>query len=64
MLEMEASKVRAAKSAQIPAEVVFKLYDTFGFPRDLSEVILRDKGMSFDADSFDLLMHEQRESES
>lgn len=61
MLEMEASKVRAAKSAQIPAEVVFKLYDTFGFPRDLSEVILRDKGMSFDADSFDLLMQEQRE---
>ena len=60
MLEMEVSKVRAKKSVQIPAEVVFKLYDTFGFPRDLSEVILRDKEMFFDSDGFDLLMEEQR----
>ena len=59
MLEMEVSKVRAKKSVQIPAEVVFKLYDTFGFPRDLSEVILRDKEMFFDS-GFDLLMEEQR----
>ncbi len=61
MLELEVNKVRATNSKQLSAEVVFKLYDTFGFPPDLSEVILRDKEMFFDADGFDLLMEEQRE---
>ncbi len=61
MLETEVNRARVEKSTKLSAEVVFKLYDTFGFPRDLSEVILRDKGMVFDAKGFDLLMEEQRE---
>ena len=61
MLESEVDRAKVNKSAELSAEVIFKLYDTFGFPRDLSEVILRDKGMFFDANGFDILMQEQRE---
>ncbi|MFT9077177.1 alanine--tRNA ligase [Ethanoligenens sp.] len=39
----------------------FKLYDTFGFPLDLTSDILEERGFSVDADRFDALMKEQRE---
>lgn len=39
----------------------FKLYDTFGFPLDLTSDILEERGLSVDADGFDALMKEQRE---
>jgi len=45
----------------IPGEVVFKLYDTFGFPVDLTADIAREKGLSLDMDGFDAAMEEQRE---
>lgn len=38
----------------------FKLYDTYGFPLDLTTEILEEKGMSVDAKGFDRLMEEQR----
>jgi len=42
-------------------EVAFKLYDTFGFPLDLTEDMLREKGMTLDTETFERLMKEQRE---
>ncbi len=39
----------------------FKLYDTFGFPIDLTKEILEEKGMSVDEDKFNTLMKEQRD---
>ena len=39
----------------------FKLYDTFGLPRDFTEDACRDAGISFDAAGFDAAMEEQRE---
>ena len=42
-------------------EVAFKLYDTFGFPLDLTEDMLREKGMGLDIETFERLMQEQRE---
>ena len=39
----------------------FKLYDTFGFPLDLTEDMLREKGFGLDTATFDRLMAEQRE---
>ena len=39
----------------------FKLYDTYGFPLDLTEDILRNKSMSIDTDKFKSLMKESRE---
>jgi alanyl-tRNA synthetase len=41
-------------------EVAFKLYDTFGFPLDLTEDMLREKNLTLDSAKFDELMKEQR----
>jgi alanyl-tRNA synthetase len=41
-------------------EVAFKLYDTFGFPLDLTEDMLKEKGLQLDTDKFDALMLEQK----
>ncbi len=42
-------------------EVAFKLYDTYGFPLDLTNDMLREKSMSVDVARFDKLMSEQRQ---
>ena len=41
-------------------EVAFKLYDTYGFPLDLTEDMLRDKNLKVDTAKFDELMNEQK----
>ena len=45
----------------LPGEVAFKLYDTFGFPLDLTEDILKNKSLTVDGVKFDLLMKESKE---
>jgi len=45
----------------LPGEVAFKLYDTYGFPLDLTEDILKNKSLSVDSNKFDLLMKESKE---
>ena len=45
----------------LPGEVAFKLYDTYGFPLDLTEDILRNKSMSIDTEKFQSLMKESRD---
>jgi alanyl-tRNA synthetase len=42
-------------------EVAFKLYDTFGFPLDLTEDMLREKGLGLDTEKFEALMQEQKQ---
>ncbi|MEX2201953.1 MAG: alanine--tRNA ligase [Dongiaceae bacterium] len=44
----------------LPGEVAFKLYDTFGFPLDLTQDILRGQGRSVDLDGFNAAMERQR----
>ena len=44
----------------IPGETAFKLYDTYGFPVDLTEDIARERGLSVDRAGFDRAMEEQR----
>jgi alanyl-tRNA synthetase len=44
----------------IPGEVVFKLYDTYGFPPDLTADIARERGLTIDREGFDAAMEEQR----
>ncbi len=48
-------------SAEIPGETVFKLYDTFGFPLDLTADVARERGLSIDQAGFDKAMEAQRE---
>ncbi|MDG1442162.1 MAG: alanine--tRNA ligase [Pseudomonadales bacterium] len=49
------------QSDVIPGSVVFKLYDTYGFPTDLTNDIAREKNLSIDMDGFEVEMEAQRE---
>jgi len=49
------------KGQVIPGEVVFKLYDTFGFPTDLTADIARERDLSIDMPGFELAMEAQRQ---
>ncbi|MGL4850287.1 MAG: alanine--tRNA ligase [Clostridium sp.] len=50
-----------AKETVLSGEKAFKLYDTFGFPYELTEEILEEKSMTIDKDAFDKEMNMQRE---
>ncbi len=45
----------------LPGDVAFKLFDTYGFPLDLTQMILRDRGIDVDTAGFDAAMREQKE---
>ena len=45
----------------LPGEAAFKLYDTYGFPLDLTQDALREKGRTVDTDGFDTAMAAQKE---
>src|SRR5262249_44572173 len=51
---------RQGKGKEIPGDVAFKLYDTFGFPIDLTQVIAAESGLGVDEAGFEKLMEEQR----
>ena len=57
ILDDEVSKI----DKTLPGEVAFKLYDTYGFPLDLTEDILRNKSLSIDTVKFQSLMKESKE---
>ncbi|HZP45329.1 MAG TPA: alanine--tRNA ligase [Candidatus Binataceae bacterium] len=50
-----------AKRDRFPGELAFQLHDTYGFPIDLTQDILRDDGLTVDLDEFNHLMERQRE---
>lgn len=52
------------KSTVVPGEIVFKLYDTYGFPVDLTQDIAREKGLTIDMAGFELEMQQQKERSS
>ncbi|WP_372794126.1 alanine--tRNA ligase [Pontiella sp.] len=60
-MEVFDSILASTKSKTIDGADVFKLYDTYGFPYDLTELMAREKGMHIDEDGFERLMNEQRE---
>ena len=45
---------------QIPGDVVFRLYDTFGFPVDLTNDIARERGLELDVEGYEAAMQAQR----
>ncbi|HWU95230.1 MAG TPA: alanine--tRNA ligase, partial [Sphingomonas sp.] len=53
-------KAQTGELKVLPGEVAFKLYDTFGFPYDLTEDALRADGISVDRAGFDAAMAEQK----
>ena len=54
-------KEKAKGNSQIPGEAVFKLYDTYGFPVELTEEYAQDEGLTLDYDGFEAEMGQQRE---
>ena len=55
-------KMNAEGKTQLSGEDAFKLYDTYGFPLDLTAEILEEKGMTLDEAGFNACMTEQREN--
>ena len=52
--------INESNSKQIDAKDVFELYDTYGFPADLTELILNEHNKTFDQSDFNLFLEEQR----
>ncbi|OUS08685.1 alanine--tRNA ligase [Rhodobacterales bacterium 52_120_T64] len=50
-----------AEGTDMPGATAFRLYDTYGFPLDLTQDALREKGVAVDTDGFDAAMAEQKE---
>ena len=58
LLDIETAKL---ESKVIPGETVFRLYDTYGFPADLTADVARERGLSIDQAGFDAAMEAQKE---
>ena len=61
LLEGEIAAARAAKRTVLAGDIAFRLYDTYGFPLDLTQDILAGEGMTVDHAGFDAAMEAQRE---
>ena len=57
---LDEATAEMGEGARLPGETAFKLYDTYGFPYDLTEDALRSRGISVDKDGFDAAMAQQK----
>ncbi len=60
-LEGAIDEAQQSGSSALPAEIVFQLHDTFGFPVDVTAEILAERDLTFERGRYDELMHEQRD---
>ncbi len=62
LFEAEAARLQGSLGAarQIDGGFAFRLYDTYGFPLDLTELMARERGLTVDTAGFEKLMEEQR----
>ncbi|MDX9779929.1 MAG: alanine--tRNA ligase [Candidatus Neomarinimicrobiota bacterium] len=61
LFEKEARKAAKSEDGLLPAQDVFRLYDTFGFPLDLTRLLAEEKGLNIDEAAVEAMMEEQRE---
>jgi len=60
MLDEEVGRLKSSGGKIIPGDAVFKLYDTYGFPMDLTEVIARERDLTIDVAAYERAMAEQK----
>ncbi len=60
ILDEEVAQMRAGGRTVIGGEMAFKLYDTYGFPLDLTEVIAKERDLGVDTAGYDKALEEQR----
>jgi len=60
ILQEETAALKKAGKSVLPGTLVFKLYDTFGFPTDLTADIVKKDNISLDTDGFEAEMEQQR----
>ncbi|MCI0697712.1 alanine--tRNA ligase [candidate division KSB1 bacterium] len=60
IFEKIVTNVRSEKATIIPGEDAFRLYDTYGFPIDLTQLMARERGLTVDEAGFNSAMEEQR----
>ena len=61
LLNDSLAELREKSITEIPGELVFKLYDTYGFPVDIVRDVVRDENFTLDMDGFETEMDKQRE---
>ncbi len=61
MTVFEEATARVSSGGAVSGDVVFKLHDTFGFPRELTRELVEDAGLAVDEERFEVLMAEQKE---
>jgi alanyl-tRNA synthetase len=61
ILQDEVAALKGAGGKVVPGGIVFKLYDTYGFPTDLTADIVRKDGITLDMEGFERAMDAQRE---
>lgn len=59
-LKILGAEISSLKGRVIAGETVFKLYDTFGFPADLTADVAREHGLEIDQEGFNAAMNQQR----
>ncbi|PYL61913.1 MAG: alanine--tRNA ligase, partial [Verrucomicrobia bacterium] len=60
-MQFDIEMTKAGVPREISGEIAFKLYDTYGFPLDLTELMARERGLAVDVAGFEKLMEQQRE---
>ena len=61
LLNEEMDNLKRSGGRTLDGETIFRLYDTFGFPLELTQEILQENGMEADADGFNRCMQQQKE---
>ncbi len=61
LLDKQIEELKSADKSELKGSVAFQLYDTYGFPLDLTELILREQGLTVDEKGFDAEMQKQKE---
>ncbi len=61
MALLDEAVAKLPEGGMLPGETAFKLYDTYGFPLDLTQDAVRAKGLTVDLDAFDVAMKRQKD---